>query len=1174
MIRFFLLYISLSLVGGITLYCQGISSTVDLILLPSDSLIQLPHEFLIEKSFLLRDSSGTELHDSIDYTLNLRFGTIRLSDSLRGGQDTLRFVATYSYFPITVPREIYTRELLTITDSTGKERTLAERSNSGSSLTATNIFGKDFQRSGSITRGITVGSNRDLTVQSGLRLQFSGKITDDVEVIGALTDEQTPIQPDGNTQTLREIDNIFFEVRSPVADGTLGKFFASNNQSEFTGFSRKLQGGKVVGKFSSLGSTQLVAAVSPGKFRTQEFQGREGDQGPYRLTGANGERDIIVLAGTEQVFVDGVEMIRGRENDYVIDYGTGEIFFQPRRPITGFNEIVVDFEFSDRRYSRSFLAASHTGRFVDSMLSLTVGYVREADNQDAPVDLELSEEDRLLLASAGADPAGAIRTGVAFVGRSDTVSGLYRRVDTTINGQPDSVFIYDPSSSEALYDVIFSRAISGRGDYRNVAFGQYEFVGKGAGEYLPVVYLPLPGLLQVGAVALGLRPSKGVDVEAEVAFSGTNLNRFSSDPLASRKGIAVKGGTTLEGDSIRIGGVNIGRVRGTSSLRFIGEGFQGVNRIAEPEFDRRWNASGRIGESGFNDVIVEGRFDWKPIQLLELTAGLGNLDRGDFFSSLRHDYAARFGDRTFPLAADYGLEFITSNDTTGGGVASDWLKGRGGVSYRLGAITPGFRVEHQNRNDLRSGVDTLLPSAFRFVEAGPDLTLNFSLFRTTASLRYRVDDSVRFDLLSSSTRFLRDGEAQTFRLNGELTGIRSLNTTLDFTYRRKTYDTLPGLDPSTRLENVSIIARSESRWTGLKRGVEVDGVYEVQTERAARLQRLFVRVPVGQGQFVWQDIDSNGVQSENEFRETIADDGEYVRINLPTEQLFPVIDLEASLRLKVKPENFLSDSSTLGKLLKPITTETFLRIEEKSSTENESEVYLLNFGAFQNDSTTLLGNALIQQDINLFEKSREFSARLRFVKRDGITKLFNDLERSGSVERSLRLQWNPTVDIGLQLDASLEDRSLLGAALDASRGFDLEALEFETDFSYRPERSLELGWTFTIRSADDIFPTTPRSTFLTGNEIRGIYSIETKGRLRATVERTVVSGTNLQGGDVFSLPFQLTDGYGIGTTWIGRIGFDYRFGANIQASINYTGRAEPPTNRVIHTGQMEVRAFF
>ncbi|MCE2503447.1 MAG: hypothetical protein J4G05_05275 [Chlorobi bacterium] len=112
-------------------------------------------------------------------------------------------------------------------------------------------------------------------------------------MLGALTDEQTPIQPEGTTQTIREIDNIFFEIRSPVVDATLGKFFASNNRSEYTSFSRKLQGAKTLGKFGDFGSTQIVAAISPGKFKTQEFRGGEGVQGPYHLTVLKSEAYIV-----------------------------------------------------------------------------------------------------------------------------------------------------------------------------------------------------------------------------------------------------------------------------------------------------------------------------------------------------------------------------------------------------------------------------------------------------------------------------------------------------------------------------------------------------------------------------------------------------------------------------------------------------------------------------------------------------------------------------------------------------------------------------------------------------------------------------------------------------------------------------------------------------------------
>ena len=287
-----------------------------------------------------------------------------------------------------------------------------------------------------------------------------------------------------------------------------------------------------------------------------------------------------------------------------------------------------------------------------------------------------------------------------------------------------------------------------------------------------------------------------------------------------------------------------------------------------------------------------------------------------------------------------------------------------------------------------------------------------------------------------------------------------------------------------------------------------------------------------------------------------------------------VIDLDADLRLRIEPSRFLSDSTTLTRLLGYVTSETTLRLQEKSGIEDERAIYLLELSRFLDDSTTLLGSSLIGQDITLFDRDPDFTMRLRFQQRQGLTRLFSGPERSASRLRSVTIEWGPTDDVGLAFEGQLEDRSLLGDGIDATRAHDLAILRLESDFSYRPTPALELGWIFRRRAADDAFPAIDRSTVLIGNELRASYAIETKGRLRASIERTVVDGENLAGGDVFSLPFQLTDGYGIGTSWIGILAFDYRFGAHIQATISYTGRSEPPSGRVIHIGSSGVRAFF
>ena len=73
---------------------------------------------------------------------------------------------------------------------------------------------------------------------------------------------------------------------------------------------------------------------------------------------------MLIVSGSESVFVNGIRLERGENEDYIIDYNAGEIVFNATYPITSEMRITVEYQYSDRNYSRVVATGGgkHTGK--------------------------------------------------------------------------------------------------------------------------------------------------------------------------------------------------------------------------------------------------------------------------------------------------------------------------------------------------------------------------------------------------------------------------------------------------------------------------------------------------------------------------------------------------------------------------------------------------------------------------------------------------------------------------------------------------------------------------------------------------------------------------------------------------------------------------------------------
>jgi hypothetical protein len=1121
--------------------------------------IQLPHQFIQPLSDSLAVEGVRPLVRNVDYTLRHAAGLLTLRrgvfDSLPSDTSAVyTLIARYQYLPFRLSGTYSRHRLVVLRDSLGADS--VEAPGTGTSFALDDIFGRDLQKSGSLTRGFTVGTNRDLSLSSGFRMQLAGRIGSDLVVAASLTDENTPIQPEGATQTLQEFDNVFVELRSTAYAATLGDFTLDMQGTEFARLTRKLQGARGTASLAGeeiQGQALISGAITRGKYQTNYIQGSEGIQGPYRLTGRDGERLIIVIAGTEKVFVDGVLQIRGETNDYVIDYSTGEIRFSQRRLINSASRIVVDFEYTDRRFSRSLAAVQTGASFLDSRGNISVAFLREADDPDAPIDLVLSDSARRVLSAAGADPSKAVLNGVTRVDSN----GQYLQIDSVLaDGSPVQFYRFDPGNPEALYNITFSFIGAGKGDYVRLHPGEFAWVSPGGGEYLPIILLPFPRSQQILDIRAGAVPLPAITISAEFARSEVDVNRLSTAD-AILGGHALNFAASIAPRGLHIGDVSLGDLDITLRERFVDSHFAPVDRINEIEFDRKWGidsshlADEEIQEAGVRSIPMPG---------LSVGGGYGKIDRGEDFRSVRAEGWIDLRQAGKP-AVQYRIERIRTEDRTTENRGL-WVRHHGTGSWDLSWCVPSFRFEAEDRILRPFDLETINDGSFRYLTYAPGAAFNgFGPIAFTGTYEWRTDERALGGSIVEESRSFTQAYAARLRDTGPVSSF------LDLTVRKKVFT--PEFRQAGTPDVRSVLIRNQTRLIPWNRALDIDFLYQVTTERSARLERVFVRVARGAGSYRYRgDLNGNGLADEEEF-ELVRFDGDFTPLTVASDDQIPVIDLKTGLRIRLQPSR-LAELGTdgAGAVLRAITSETYFRVEEKSTETDQSKIYLLNLSRFQQEGTTLTGSNLFSQDILILDGNPLFSSRVRFLQRTGLTRFSSGVERSFARERSVRLRWQFVQEVAGQVDlVNRNDRVNAGVGSPRSREVTSDAITL--DFAYRPARNVEIGWKLDLAHAvDDALVPVLTSDF-NGQTFRLVYEFLGAGQARLEAAREeIILGTAI---DVF--PFELTGGRVEGKTWLWRAAMEYRMTQFLQGSANYEGRVEGGRSP-INTVRAEVRAFF
>ncbi len=154
---------------------------------------------------VLNDNFGI-LPDSL-YTINYSGARISFSENAIALYDTL--VITYRVFSFDFNREYYLRNTIEIF-SGGIRRAMP---NTEQFIISHLMPGENnIQTRGSISRGIMIGNQQDLLLNSQLNLQLTGKLTEQLNIEAVISDNNIPLQPEGYSQTIQEFDRVYINI--------------------------------------------------------------------------------------------------------------------------------------------------------------------------------------------------------------------------------------------------------------------------------------------------------------------------------------------------------------------------------------------------------------------------------------------------------------------------------------------------------------------------------------------------------------------------------------------------------------------------------------------------------------------------------------------------------------------------------------------------------------------------------------------------------------------------------------------------------------------------------------------------------------------------------------------------------------------------------------------------
>jgi len=1033
---------------------------------------------------------------------------------------------------------------------------------------------------GSFGRALSFGNSQDAVVTSNLNLQLSGYLADSIQISAALTDNNIPIQPDGNTAQLSDFDKIFLQFKKKTWALSLGDIDLRQNQNYFLGFYKRLQGAsfetteQITKKISN--KTLVSGAIAKGKFTRNIFQGLEGNQGPYRLQGANNELYFVVLAGTEKVYIDGQIMQRGADQDYIINYNTAEVTFTPKRMITQDSRIQVEFEYSNQSYLNVNLYLYNETNFSDK-LKLRFGVFSNSDSRNSPINQTLDADQKKFLYSIGDSVNNAFYPTAPI----DTLGAgkiLYQKIDTTYiaaNGFVfhDSIYVYSTNPNITLYNLSFVDVGVGKGDYipdlNGVNGNVYLWVapvnGQKQGQFEAAQFLVTPKTQRVITLGADYNITKQTSLTTDLAMSHYDVNTLSNLGKSNVNGYASR--ILLKNIHPFTSSKQGLQLTSNFGYEYVDARFKPIEPFRSVEFTREWGLPLQAQLQSQNEALYSSSFELADKKKNFVKYEFNGYDRGSSFHGIRNAVSSNREIKGWHI--NDAISFSNSNSDTAKGYYikpnidvfkkfSKFADYTAGVSYLL------------EDNVIRNKVtDTVSLSSFAYQTfqaylKSPEQKLN----------HWGLNYTVRENYYPKGKEMVKGDRSNNISLTAQFLKSKHEQLRISATYRD-----LKILDSTTTAQKAdkSVLARVEylvNEWKGLLIG---NAFYEVGSGQEQKKIFSYLEVPAGTGQYAWIDLNNDGIQQLNEF--VIAqfpDQAKFIRIYTPTNDYIKANYNTFNYSLTINPKAVINMQKSKGfeNFLGRMSLQSSLQLSQKQQATGLVQLNPLKKTSLT-DTSLITRTSVFTNTFSFNKTSPKWGFDLNNSQNTGKSLLTYGYESRALKEWTLRTRMNLSRSFIFNATFKQGVNQLFSSNKDIdSSDYNLKQYSVEPNITYTRKSIFRIlfGYKVSSKINSDEYGGQKYSSNSINTEVK--YNILQSTSIFGKFTYNNITYNSGKTSPTTSSPvsYIILDGLLPGKNYLWSLDLTKKLGNNLELGIQYEGR-KPGEGNVIHTGRASLRAI-